>query len=160
MFNIVITGAVNLLFTLVAIQTVDRIGRRALMLVGCAGIGFFHALIGLGYLLHLKGLIVVVPVLATLAFYGLSLAPITWVLISEIFPNRIRGAAIAVATSALWAACFILTYTFPLLNRRLGPARTFWLYTLICAAGFVFVWRRVPETKGKSLEEIERRLVD
>jgi MFS transporter, SP family, xylose:H+ symportor len=160
MFNIVITGAVNLLFTLVAIQTVDRFGRRALMLLGCAGIGFFHAFIGLGYMLHLKGPAVVGPVLATLACYGFSLAPVTWVLISEIFPNRIRGAAVSVSTSALWIACFILTYTFPLLNGALGPAGTFWLYALICAAGCVFIFRRVPETKGKTLEEIERELVD
>ena len=160
MFNIVITGAVNLLFTLIAIQTVDRFGRRALMLVGCAGIAFFHTLIGLGYMLHLKGPIVVAPVLATLACYGFSLAPITWVLISEIFPNRIRGAAVSVSTSALWIACFILTYTFPLLNGALGPAKTFWLYALICAAGCVFIFLRVPETKGKSLEQIERELVD
>jgi len=160
MFNIVITGAVNLLFTLIAIQTVDRFGRRALMLVGCAGIAFFHTLIGLGYMLHLKGPVVVAPVLATLACYGFSLAPITWVLISEIFPNRIRGAAVSVSTSALWIACFVLTYTFPLLNGALGPAKTFWLYALICAAGCVFIFRRVPETKGKTLEEIERQLVD
>jgi len=160
MFNIVITGAVNLLFTLIAIQTVDRFGRRALMLVGCAGIGFFHALIGLAYLLHLKGAVVVAPVMATLACYGFSLAPVTWVLISEIFPNRIRGAAVSVSTSALWIACFILTYTFPLLNGALGPARTFWLYALICAAGCVFIFLRVPETKGKTLEQIERELVD
>jgi SP family xylose:H+ symportor-like MFS transporter len=160
MFNIVITGAVNLLFTLIAIQTVDRFGRRALMLAGCAGIAFFQAVIGLGYMLHLKGPAVVAPVLATLACYGFSLAPITWVLISEIFPNRIRGAAVAVSTSALWIACFILTYTFPLLNGALGPARTFWLYALICAAGCVFIFLRVPETKGKTLEEIERELAD
>jgi sugar porter (SP) family MFS transporter len=160
MFNIVITGAVNLVFTIIAIQAVDRLGRRALMLVGCAGIAFFHILIGLGYALHLKGPVVVIPVLATIACYAFSLAPITWVLISEIFPNRIRGAAVAVATSALWIACFILTYTFPLLNRSLGAAKTFWLYAAICAAGFVFIWRRVPETKGKTLEDIERQLAD
>ncbi len=160
MFNIVITGAVNLAFCLIAIRTVDRFGRRALMLIGCAGIAFFHTLIGLCYLLQLKGLVVVVPVMATLASYAFSLAPVTWVLIAEIFPNRIRGAAVSVATSALWTACFILTYTFPLLNRGLGPAKTFWLYALICAAGFVFILARVPETKGKTLEQIERELVD
>ncbi len=160
MFNIVITGAVNLVFCLIAIRTVDRFGRRALMLIGCAGIAFFHSIIGLAYLLHLKGPVVVAPVMATIACYGFSLAPVTWVLISEIFPNRIRGAAVSVATSALWIACFILTYTFPLLNRGLGPAKTFWLYALICAAGFVFILARVPETKGKTLEQIERELVD
>ncbi len=160
MFNIVITGVVNVAFTVFAILTVDHFGRRALMLVGCAGIGLFHALIGVCYLLQLKGIVVVVPVLATLACYGFSLAPVTWVLISEIFPNRIRGAAVSVAVSALWIACFILTYTFPLLNKALGPAFTFWLYAGICFAGFVFILLRVPETKGKSLEQIERELVD
>jgi sugar porter (SP) family MFS transporter len=159
LFNIVITGVVMLLFTLIAIQTVDRFGRRALMLIGCAGIGVFHTLIGLCYFLHLQGLVVVVPVLATIACYSFSLAPVTWVLIAEIFPNRIRGAAVAVAVSALWIACFILTYTFPWLNGALGPAKTFWLYAAICAAGFVFIYRRVPETKGQTLEAIERALL-
>ena len=92
--------------------------------------------------------------------YALSLAPVTWVLISEIFPNRIRGAAVSVAVSALWIACFILTMTFPLLNAKLGAAKTFWLYAAICAAGFVFIRLRVPETKGKTLEQIEKELVD
>ena len=103
---------------------------------------------------------VVIPVLGAIACYSFSLAPVTWVLISEIFPNRIRGAAVAVAVSALWIACFILTYSFPVLNRSLGPAMTFWVYSAICAAGFVFILLRVPETKGKSLEEIERSMVD
>ena len=160
MFNIVITGVVMLLFTFIAIQTVDHFGRRKLMLIGCAGIGLFHALIGLCFQLHLKGLIVVVPVMATIACYSFSLAPVTWVLLSEIFPNRIRGAAVSVAVSCLWIACFILTMTFPLLNAKLGAAKTFWLYAAICAAGFVFIRLRVPETKGKSLEQIERELID
>lgn len=158
LFNIVITGVVNLLFTLIAIQTVDRFGRRALMLAGCAGIALFHLAIGTSYLFHLTGPLVVVFVLATLACYAFSLAPVTWVLISEIFPNRIRGAAVSVAVSALWIACFILTYTFPLLNRVLGPGGTFWLYAGICILGFLFILRRVPETKGKSLEQLEHEL--
>jgi sugar porter (SP) family MFS transporter len=159
LFNIVITGIVMLLFTLVAIKTVDRFGRRLLMLVGCAGISIFHFLIGGAYNLHLHGLIVVIPLLGTIACYSFSLAPVTWVLISEIFPNRIRGAAVSVAVSALWIACFILTYTFPVLNQKLGPAVTFWLYSAICAAGFVFILFRVPETKGKTLEQIEMEFV-
>ena len=158
MFNIVITGIVNVAFTVFAILTVDRFGRRALMLAGCAGIGLFHALIGASYFLGMRGLVVVIPVMATLACYAFSLAPVTWVLIAEIYPNRIRGAAVSVAVSALWIARFILTYTFPILNERLGPAGTFWLYAGICAAGFVFILLRVPETKGKSLEQIEREL--
>ncbi|MEI6646782.1 MAG: sugar porter family MFS transporter [bacterium] len=160
MFNIVITGAINLVFTLLAIGLVDRCGRRPLMLIGCAGIGFSHILIGAAYVLHLKGLSVLIFTLCSLGCYGMSLAPITWVLISEIFPNRIRGAAISVAVSALWIACFILTYTFPILNGALGTAKTFWLYATICFLGFVFVYFKVPETKGQSLEEIERGLTD
>ncbi len=156
LFNIVITGSVNLIFTLAAIAMVDRFGRRGLMLAGCAGLALTHSVIGLSYFLHLKGLAVVIPVLASMACYALSLAPITWVLISEIFPNRIRGAAVATAVSALWIACFILTYTFPLLNEALGAAGTFWIYAAICAAGLVYIYLLVPETKNKTLEQIEQ----
>jgi sugar porter (SP) family MFS transporter len=160
MFNIVITGAINLVFTLVAIGTVDHMGRRVLMLIGCAGIGVSHVLIGVAYALGLKGLAVLVFTLCALGCYGMSLAPVTWVLISEIFPNRIRGAAISVAVSALWVACFILTFMFPILKGSFGMAKTFWLYAALCFAGFVFVYVKVPETKGKTLEQIERELVD
>jgi sugar porter (SP) family MFS transporter len=156
LFNILITGLVLTAFTFVAIFTVDRIGRRALMLVGCAGIGLFHVLLSGSYNAGLTGMIVVVPVLGSIACYAFSLAPITWVLISEIFPNRVRGQAVAVAVSAMWIANFALIYTFPFLQKALGTAGTFWLYAAICAAGFVFIWRRVPETKGKSLEQIQR----
>ena len=155
LFNIVITGAINLVFTLAAMGFVDRIGRRTLMLAGCAGICLSHLLIGLCYYLGLKGLPLLVLTLATIACYAMTLAPITWVLISEIFPNRVRGTAVSIAVSALWIACFLLTFTFPVLNRALGPAGTFWLYAAICAAGFVFILFRVPETKGKTLEQIE-----
>jgi MFS transporter, SP family, xylose:H+ symportor len=160
LFNIVITGAVNLVFTFVAIATVDRSGRRALMLIGCAGIAVSHGLIGLAYAFGWSGPFVVAFTLLAIGAYAMSLAPVTWVLIAEIFPNRIRGAAVSVAVSALWVACFVLTFTFPLLNGVLGPARTFWLYGLVCALGFAFVWRSVPETKGRNLEEIERALAD
>lgn len=157
---IAITGVVNLLFTLIAIQTVDRFGRRALMLIGCAGIAILHAVIGMCYFEQVKGWMVMVPVLAAIACYAFSLAPVTWVLISEIFPNRIRGAAVSVAVAALWIACFIITFVFPILERSLGIAGTFWLYAGICVGGFVFILRDVPETKGKTLEQIEHELVD
>ena len=156
LFNIVITGSINLVFTLVALAFVDRLGRRSLMLAGCVGIAVFHFLLGLSYYLGLKGLPVLICTLATIGCYAMSLAPVTWVLISEIFPNRIRGAAVSVSVSALWIACFALTFTFPTLNAALGPAGTFWLYSAICVAGFLFVLWRVPETKGKTLEQIER----
>jgi sugar porter (SP) family MFS transporter len=157
MFNIVITGAVNLGFTLLAIGSVDWFGRRRLMLIGCLGIGVSWLLLGGAYALGLKGLVLAFT-LCALGCYGMSLAPVTWVLISEIFPNRIRGAAVAVAVSALWIACFILTFVFPILEGWLGLARLFWLYAAICAAGLVFVYRCVPETKGKTLEQIEQEL--
>ena len=155
LFNIVITGAINLVFTLVAMGFVDRLGRRTLMLAGCAGIGLSHLLVGLAYHFGLKGLPVLVLTLATIASFAMTLGPVAWVLISEIFPNRVRGTAVSIAVSALWIACFLLTFTFPVLNRWLGAAGTFWLYAAICAAGFVFILFRVPETKGKTLEQIE-----
>jgi sugar porter (SP) family MFS transporter len=156
MLNIVITGVVMLLFTVIAIQSVDRFGRRALMLIGCTGIGLFHTLIGCSYQFQWAGPVVITFVLATIACYSFSLAPVTWVLIAEIFPNRIRGAAVSVAVSALWIACFLLTFTFPFLNSALGAAKTFWVYAGICFAGVVFIQLYVPETKGKTLEAIER----
>ena len=160
LFNIVVTGAVNLIFTLVAIRLVDRLGRRPLMLAGSAGLAVVFGLIGASYAAHSRGLHILLLVLIALALYALSLAPVTWVLLSEIFPNRIRGAAMSVSTFALWSACFVLTYTFPLLNKGLGPAGTFWIYGGISVLGFLFVRSRVRETKGKTLEQIERELVD
>ena len=159
MFNIVITGTINLVFTLAAIGMVDRVGRRTLMLAGCAGIGVSHVLLGGAYAAGLKGLPVLVLTLCSLGAYALSLAPVTWVLIAEIFPNRVRGAAVSVAVSALWVACFVLTFAFPLLQRAAGMAATFWMYAAVCAAGFFFVRARVPETKGRSLEQIEGELL-
>ncbi len=157
---IVITGLVNLIFTFVALGTVDHWGRRRLMLFGCAGIATSHLLIGLAYAQGWTGLAVLLFTLAAIGCYAMSLAPVTWVLISEIFPNRIRGTAISVAVAALWIACFLLTYTFPLLERGIGTGNTFWLYAAICAVGFAFVRLFVPETKGRSLEQIERQLAD
>ncbi len=159
LFNIVITGTINLVFTIGALVLVDRFGRRALMLFGCAGIALFHTVLGVTYRLGTKGLLILLITLCTIACYALSLAPVTWVLISEIFPNRIRGLGVSISVSALWLASFLLTFTFPILNQGLGTAGTFWIYGAICMAGFFFVLARVPETKGKTLEEIEGRLV-
>ena len=159
LFNIVITGAVNLIFTLVAIRLVDRLGRRPLMLAGSAGLAVVFGLIGASYAFHSGGVHILLLVLIALSLYALSLAPVTWVLLSEIFPNRIRGAAMSVSTFSLWSACFVLTYTFPHLNKGLGPAGTFWIYAGISVLGFLFIKSRVRETKGKTLEQIERELV-
>jgi SP family sugar porter-like MFS transporter len=159
LFNIVITGTVNLVFTLVAIRLVDRRGRKPLMLAGSAGLAVVFGLIGASYAVHSRGVHTLVLVVVAMALYALSLAPVTWVLLSEIFPNRIRGAAMSVSTFSLWSACFVLTYTFPLLNKGVGPARTFWIYAGISVLGFLFIKSRVRETKGKTLEQIERELV-
>jgi MFS family permease len=104
----------------------------------------------------LKGLAILILVMVAIATYAMTLAPITWVVLSEIFPNSVRGAAMAIATTALWIACFVLTYTFPILNKLLNASGTFWLYAVICLSGFLFILKKLPETKGKSLEEIEK----
>ncbi len=153
--NIAWTGSVNLVFTFAALGTVDRMGRRPLMIGGSFGLALVYSALGWCYFTHVTGLPVLLLVLAAIACYAMSLAPVTWVVISEIFPNRVRGKAMSVAIMALWAACFILTYTFPILNRMLGASGTFWVYAGICAAGAVFIWIKLPETKGKSLEQIE-----
>jgi SP family sugar porter-like MFS transporter len=160
MFAIVITGMVNLLFTFVAIYTVDRYGRRILMLIGAGGLAGIYAILGAGYYFQSTGIHMLVLVISAIACYAMSLAPITWVVISEIFPNRIRGAAMSVAVSSLWIGCTVLTLTFPYLKAGLGAHGAFWLYGVICVIGFVVILMKLPETKGKSLEDIERELVD
>jgi len=158
LFNIVITGSVNLIFTLVAMFTVDKWGRKKLMVMGSIGLAVTYILLGSAFYFQLKGIAVLSLVVIAISIYAMSLAPITWVILSEIFPNRIRGAAMAMATFALWIACFILTYTFPLLNKSFGAAGTFWVYAGICLLGFIFILKKLPETKGKSLEEIEKMI--
>lgn len=159
LLNIVVTGITNVVFTLVGMYTVDKLGRRALMLLGAGGLTSIYLIMGACYYFHLTGITLLLLVVLAIACYAMTLAPITWVILSEIFPTKIRGAAMAVATFGLWTACFLLTYTFPLLNASLGTYGTFWLYGAICLAGFIFIKAKLPETKGKSLEEIERELV-
>jgi len=157
--NIVITGSINLVFTLVAMGTVDKIGRKKLMLFGSAGLAIIYALLGYFYYTNVTGFPLLLLVLLAIAIYAMSLAPITWVILSEIFPNRIRGVAMSVATFALWIASALLVQTFPIFNEYLGTSGTFWIYGIICALGFWFVLKKLPETKNKSLEEIEKLMV-
>ena len=157
--NIVVTGIANLIFTFVAIYTVDRLGRRALMLVGAGGLAGIYFILGLCYYLEVSGVMMVVLVVMAIACYAMSLGPVTWVLLSEIFPNKVRAVAVATGTFALWVASCTLTYTFPFLNAALGTSGTFWIYAAICSLGFVFFLARLPETKGKSLEQLEDELV-
>ena len=159
LFNIVVTGAVNVIFTFVAFFTIDRFGRRFLLLTGLCGLVLIYTVLGLLYRVHLQGKPMLVLVLAAIACYAMSLAPATWVVIAEIFPNRIRSTAIAISVTALWTACFLLTYTFPLLNAALGAAGTFWTYAAVCLAGAVYLSMWLPETKGRTLEELESDLV-
>ncbi|MFV0345032.1 MAG: sugar porter family MFS transporter [Bacteroidales bacterium] len=156
MFNIVITGITNVIFTFVGMYTVDKLGRRIMMIVGASGLAVIYTLMGACYYFNISGLTVLILVMLAIACFAMTLAPVTWVLISEIFPTRVRGAAVAISTFALWAACFVLTYTFPLLNEELGAHGTFWLYGGICVLGLLFIRSYLVETKGKSLEEIEK----
>jgi SP family sugar porter-like MFS transporter len=128
------------------------------MLIGAGGLTVTYIFLGGFYYFNFDGVPVLLMVLLAIAIYAMSLAPVTWVVLSEIFPNRIRGAAMAVSTFFLWGASFVLAYTFPLLNSSMGTHGTFWIYSGITLAGFIFIKFRLPETKGKSLEEIERDL--
>jgi len=153
--NIVITGTINLVFTVAAVFLIDRVGRRKLMIFGCAGIAVSHFLCAMAYRAGMGGIAVLSLTLSAIGCYALTLAPVTWVLISEIFPQRVRAQGVSIAVSALWIASFALTYSFPILNRRLGTAWVFAGYGAICILGGILVATSVTETKGRSLEEIE-----
>lgn len=159
LMNIVVTGITNVIFTFVAIYTVDKLGRRSLMLIGSAGLTLIYLILGTCYYFGFSGWPMLLLVVLAIACYAMSLAPVVWVVLSEIFPARIRGMAMALSTFFLWVACFILTYTFPILNETTGASGTFWLYGLICLAGGLFIRIKLPETKGKTLGEIEKELV-
>ncbi len=155
LINIIVTGVVNLVFTLLSMMVVDRFGRRVLLLIGCCGIGVADLLAAYVYHAHLSGGFVLSLTLCAIAFYAVSLAPVTWVVISEIFPNRLRSAGVSTAVASLWGSSFLLTYSFPLLLNLVSMSGTFLLYAVICLLGGLLVHRFVPETRGKSLEELE-----
>ncbi|GAA4307830.1 sugar porter family MFS transporter [Compostibacter hankyongensis] len=160
LFQQILIGTTNLVFTLVAMRLIDRWGRKKLMLGGSLGMAVWLLLIGLCYHFHFfEGAGLTTLVMLFIATYATTLAPVTWVLISEIFPTRIRGIAMSVATTMLWVACFALAYGFPVLINRLSPFQAFALFAGICFIYFLFLLKYAPETKGKSLEEIERELV-
>lgn len=158
LFNVIIIGSVNLLFTLLAMFTVDKIGRKKLMLAGSAGLAVIYSILGTFYYLGFQGWPMLVLVVLSIACYASTLAPITWVVLSEIFPNRIRGLAMAVATFSLWTASMLLTFFFPIINNVIQASGSFWLFAAICFVGFFFIKNRLVETKGKSLEEIEKEI--
>ena len=158
--NIVITGIANVVFTFVALYTIEKWGRRTLMLIGAGGLGLIYFILGACYFAGLTGILMVALVLAAIAVYAMTLGPVTWTLLAELFPHRIRGIAMATCTFALWVGCCTLTFSFPSMNAALGSSGTFWTYAAICVAAFVFLWRRCPETKGKSLEQLEKELTN
>ena len=158
----VIVGAVNLSFTVIAIWTVDRLGRRPLMMIGSAGMGLSLLAMGLAAYLERTELWMLLFILGYIACFALSVGPVTWVILSEIFPTRIRGRAMAIATVCLWVANYVISQTFPMMDEnkwlidKFHHAFPFWLYGVFCVVLLVFVGRFVPETKGKTLEEIEK----
>jgi sugar porter (SP) family MFS transporter len=157
----IIVGLVNIGFTVVAIWTVDKLGRRPLMLLGSAGMGLSLLALGLAFYLQQKGIWLLIFMLGYIASFASSMGPVVWVILSEIFPTKIRGRAMSIATIALWIACYIVSQTFPMLDKndllveKFHHGFSFWIYALFCLVTILFVWRFVPETKGKTLEEIE-----
>jgi SP family xylose:H+ symportor-like MFS transporter len=158
----VIVGTVNLSFTIIAIWTVDKVGRKPLMIIGSAGMGL--SLLGMGLMAYFQktDLWVLLFILGYIACFALSVGPVTWVILSEIFPTRIRGRAMAIATVCLWVANYVVSQTFPMMDEnkwlldKFHHAFPFWLYGIFCVVLVTFVCRFVPETKGKTLEEIEK----
>jgi len=153
----VVVGLVNLLFTFVAMAFVDKAGRRALLLVGLAAQVVAMAAVGAMFHAGVQGIGLLIAVIAFIAAFAVALGPIPWILCSEIFPTKVRGRAMSVATFTIWSACYIVAKTFPVLNTspQIGPAKTFWIYAACSLLGLLFVLAMVPETKGRSLEEIE-----
>jgi sugar porter (SP) family MFS transporter len=153
----VIVGIVSLLSAILATVVIDRVGRKALLLIGSAGMAVSLGLLGAALRTSPppSGLIMVLVPLYV-GFFGISLGPVTWVYIAELFPTAIRGRAMSAATLALWAACLAVALSFLDLMKLLSPAGAFWLYATLSAVTFLFVWRWLPETKGRSLEQIQR----
>lgn len=158
----IVVGAVNLSFTIIAIWTVDRLGRKPLMIIGATGMGFSLVAMGLAAQFQVISIWVLLCILAYIACFALSVGPVTWVLLSEIYPTRIRGRALSVATFFLWSANFVVSQTFPMMDEnpaliaQFNHGFPFYVYAAFCLALVLTVWKAVPETKGYSLEEIEK----
>jgi SP family arabinose:H+ symporter-like MFS transporter len=160
LFQTTLIGLTNLLFTIVAMWAIDKIGRKSLMMIGSVGMAVSYLVVG--YLMktgHTTGWMMMVFILLTIALYAISLGPVVWVVIAEIFPNRLRGTGMAVATFFLWVSCYTLTLSFPMIMSAIGGNGAFITYSLICIAGAVITYIFLPETKGKSLENIEKELI-
>jgi SP family xylose:H+ symportor-like MFS transporter len=157
----IIIGGVNLLFTIVGVFSVDRLGRRPLLLMGYTGMGLALFILGINAMIGFQGVVNLILILAYIACFACSVGPITWVLLAEIFPAKIRGRAMSVATIFLWASNFLVSQTFPLMNgneyliQEFNYGFPFLVYGVCCILALWFTWRMVPETKNKTLEEIQ-----
>ncbi len=154
----VIIGLVNVLFTFVALAFVDKAGRRPLLLVGLAVQVIALGATGWMFFVQQGGRPLLAAILLFIAAFAMALGPIPWIVCSEIFPTRVRGRAMSVATFVIWSTCYLVAQSFPMLNDSpaIGPAKTFWIYCAFSFLGFLFVFWQMPETKGRSLEEIEQ----
>ena len=150
----VLVGVVNTAFTFVAIHYIERMGRRKLLLIGV--VGAFISLAGVGIMFAMDSKLIIIPLLCYVASFAFSYGPIVWVIISEIFPTRIRGLAVSIGSFSLMLTGFLITLTNPLLIKTIMPSGTFFLYAGLTLPAIWFIWKYVPETKGKSLEEIEK----
>jgi len=161
LFQTIIVGAVNLTFTIVAIVTVDRFGRRPLQIAGALIMAVSMTALGTDFWLGGKGLVALTAMLVYTAGFAMSWGPVTWVLLSEIFPNQIRGKAMALAVAAQWVANYLVSWTFPILDKNpylvehFHHGFAYWIYGVMGILAALFMWRMVPETKGRSLEEME-----
>jgi len=157
----VLVGAVNVIFTVIAILTVDKLGRKPLLILGGSIMGLSMASIGFTFYAENMGLMALIFILIYIAGFAMSWGPVMWVVLSEIFPNSIRG-AMSIATATVWITDLIISWSFPVLDDNTWLVETFhhgfayWIYAVICLAAVIFVWKIVPETKGKTLEQIEK----
>jgi SP family xylose:H+ symportor-like MFS transporter len=157
----IIVGIVNLTFTVLAIMTVDKFGRKPLMIIGALGMAVSMIALGLSFYTHNEGVVALIFMLMYTAFFAMSWGPVTWVLLSEIFPNSIRG-AMSIAVAAQWIANWLISLSFPILNdnqwltKQFNHGFSYWIYGIMGILAALFVWKLVPETKGKTLEEIEK----
>jgi SP family arabinose:H+ symporter-like MFS transporter len=150
----VLVGIVNSAFTFVAILYIEKFGRRVLLLIGV--VGAFLSLAAVGILFAFDSTLIIIPLLFYVASFAFSYGPITWVIISEIFPTRIRGMAVSMGSFSLMLTGFVITLSNPVLIDKIMPSGTFFLYALLTLPAIWFIWKFIPETKGKSLEEIQK----
>ena len=157
----IIVGVVNFLFTIIAIKTVDKYGRKPLMLIGAIGMGVAMLSLGFVFFSHASGYFALFCMMLYVASFAMSWGPVTWVLLSEIFPNKIRGKALAIAVAAQWISNYLVSLTFPMMNdnsyltEQFNHGFAYWVYGIMCILAVLFVKKYVPETKGKTLEEME-----